>query len=181
MNQGGKKLAALDKRSYFNQDVLWDEIEGSVNKRKIVQPQDDIDFQSDSNSADGIYNATVRGCGSKLSLEQDLDQSQCIEAHLKSYLGSIKRTSVNFNNREKQRQYYSSSITPKQHYSFDLAICFTSNILFTILSFRQSLFYRYLISNITSFLLEVSSGSILWSTVASAFSNKSEILRSQLV
>ena len=33
LDQGGKKLAVLDKRSWFNQDVFWDEIEERITKR----------------------------------------------------------------------------------------------------------------------------------------------------
>lgn len=100
-------------------------------------------------------------------------------AHLKLYCGSIKRTSVNFNIKEKQGQFY-PGITQEQHYPFHSATCFTNTILFTIFFFRHIPFYRYLISNITIFLLNVHTGSILWLTVASAFSNKSENLYSQL-
>ena len=73
-----------------------------------------------------------------------------------------------YNSKEKQRQFY-SSVTQEEYYSFNPAICFTGPILFTNFSFRQSLYYRYLVSNIANFLLNVSSGSIKWSTVALAF------------
>ena len=131
LDQDGKKLATLGKRSWFNQNVFWDEIEERITKRKILRPEEDIDFQIDSDSYDGIYNASGHSpyvvvdlklleavlakarchvCWAKLSLEQDLDQRQCIGAHLKSYRGSIMRVSVNFNSTDKQGQF-SSGIT----------------------------------------------------------------------
>ena len=49
---------------------------------------------------------TFRGCLSKISLEQDLDQRQNIGAHLKSYCGSINCTSMNFKSTENEGQFY---------------------------------------------------------------------------
>ena len=80
-------------------------------------------------------------CGSKISLNQDLDQRQSTGVHLKWYCESTKCTSVNFNSKEKQAKFYSGIIS---------AICFTDTILLAIFSFRQSLFYRYIILNITN-------------------------------
>ena len=58
LNQVRKKLVALDKVSWFNQNVFWDEIEGRNVKQKIIRPGDDIDFQSDSDNDDGIYSVS---------------------------------------------------------------------------------------------------------------------------
>ena len=54
LNQGRKKLAALNKGSRFNQDVFWDEIEERNVEQKIIRPEDDIDFQSNSDNDDGF-------------------------------------------------------------------------------------------------------------------------------
>ena len=79
-------------------------------------------------------------CGSKISLEQDLDPGQSTGVHLKWDCESTKHISVNFNS-EKKGKFYSGIIS---------AICFTDTILFAIFPFKQSLFYRYLILNITN-------------------------------
>ena len=54
LNQGRKKLAALNKGSRFNQDVFWNEIEERNVEQKIIRPEDDIDFQSNSDNDDGF-------------------------------------------------------------------------------------------------------------------------------
>ena len=101
-----KELAVQDKGSCFNQDVFQDEKEERNAYRKNIRLGDDIDFQSDSDSDDGIYRwqlfvicgirlklleaslaniARCHGCGSKISLEKYLDQRQSIGAYLKLY------------------------------------------------------------------------------------------------
>ena len=177
-----EKLAASGKGSWFNQDVSWHETEEGNTTRKITRSEGDTDFQSDSCNDDGIYSGSSRSpyvvldlklleaalakiagcheCGSKISLEEGLDQRQIIGAQLKLYCGFIKRTFVKFNSTEKQAQFY-YCITQGHYYSFDSAICFTDTILFSIFSFRQSLSYRYLIPNIPKFLLNVLSRSML--------------------
>lgn len=96
--------------------------------------------------------ARCHACGSKISFEQDLDQCQSIGAQLKLYYGSIGRTSVNSNCKEKQGLFY-SGITQRQYYSFDLAIRFRDSTLFTIFSFRLfhiKHLYGYITSNFSS-------------------------------
>ena len=51
MKRGGKG-------SCFNQDFFWDETEERNTTRKTIQPEDDIYFQSDSDSDDGIYSGS---------------------------------------------------------------------------------------------------------------------------
>ena len=103
-----------DKGSWFNQDIFWDEIEERNIKWKIILPGDDIDFLNDIDKDDGIYNGSSHsplvvdlklseaafakielshGFGSKISLEQDLDQRQAIETYLNLFCGSTKCTS----------------------------------------------------------------------------------------
>ena len=70
LGSGWKKLAALDKGSWSYQDNFWDEIEERNIERKIIRREDDIDFQSDSDSAYNINSPnklieTFRGCVSK--------------------------------------------------------------------------------------------------------------------
>lgn len=49
-NQAGKKFAASSKGKVFNQDVFWDELKEVKTTWKIILPEDDIDFLSDSDS-----------------------------------------------------------------------------------------------------------------------------------
>ena len=60
----------MDKGSWSYQDNFWDEIEERNIERKIIRREDDIDFQSDSDSAYNINSPnklieTFRGCVSK--------------------------------------------------------------------------------------------------------------------
>ena len=72
--------------------------------------------------------------------------------------------------------YLHCSILVTSAFCFDSTICFTDTILFLIFSIKQSLFYSYIILNITKLLLNISSRSVLWSIVMSTFSNKFENL-----
>ena len=47
--------------------------------------------------------------GSKISLKQDLHQRHSAGVHFKLYCRCIKRTSVNFNSKERQGQFYSAN------------------------------------------------------------------------
>ena len=116
-----------DKGSWSNQDIFWDELEERNIKRKIILPDDDIDFQSEIDKDGSIYNgrshsplevdlklsgivlakaARPHECGSlkKMSLKQE--QRQAIEAHLNVFCDSTKCTFVIFRNTENQGQCY---------------------------------------------------------------------------
>ena len=105
----------------WNQEVLRSNalILQKPAKRNIVwHPAKLSNILGDSDSGDGIHSGSSRllyvvvnlkiwesaiakiarshGCGSKMSLEQDLDLGQSIGEHLKLYYGSVKRTPVNF-------------------------------------------------------------------------------------
>ena len=95
-------------------------------------------------------------------------------------LTSIKLTSVNFNIQEKQGQL-DSGIAQQQYYYVDQSFILQTPFYLLFFSFRQNVFDRYVITNITIVLANVWPGSILRSTVAPVIANKSENLCSQSV
>ena len=103
-----KKWLLRTKSHRFHKDVFWEEIEERETKQKTIHSQY-IDFHTNSDNDDGIYRhsshlpyvvvdlklleaalakvACCHGYGSKIYLEQDLDQNQSILAHLNLYCG----------------------------------------------------------------------------------------------
>ena len=99
-----KKWQLRTKSHRFHKDVFWEEIEERNTKLKTIQPHH-FDSHTNSDNDDGIYRhsshlpyvvvdlklleaalakiAWCHGYGSKIYLEQDLDPSQSIPAHVK--------------------------------------------------------------------------------------------------
>lgn len=78
-----KKLAALNKGSWFSQDVVWDEIDEINTKLKVVWPEDNINVYSDSYTDDIYSGGSHSPSGSKISLKRDLNQRQSISCTFK--------------------------------------------------------------------------------------------------